>query len=176
MPHEAALRAWLLRRVSCRSDAEDIIQECYCTLSERGDFGSIQSPRAYLFTVARNLLLQEIRRNRIVQIDSVAELDRFDVVCEEPSPERVAAGRNELALVRQLIADLPARARKIVELRKIEGLSQKEIAVRLGVSVNVVENEASRGLKVILDRLTGGALASKARKQNDDSARNPRAN
>lgn len=149
-------------------DVEDVIQECYCRLSELKDFRQIVSPRAYLFTMARNVVLQELRRARVVRIESVAEMDRLDLASDLPSPERIVGGRVELAKVRALIATLPPRARKIIEMRKIDGLSQKEIASRLGVTENVVENEASRGLKKILAQMTGSDFVDPAAKRTPD--------
>ena len=173
LPHESALRAWLLR-IASPNDVEDIIQECYCRLSEVADFRTIASPRTYLFTMARNIVLQELRRSRIVRIDSVAEVDRYDLASDAPPPDRIVAGREELARIRRLIAELPPRMRQIVELRKIDQLSQREIARRLGVSLNVVENEASRGLKLVLARLTGESRYSLERADRDIASRHRR--
>lgn len=161
--------------VASMGDAEDIIQECYCRLSDIEDVTLIGSPRAYLFTMARNLVLQEIRRAQIVRIEYVSEMERLDLTSDVPSPERIVAGRAELALVLKLIEALPPRVRQIVELRKVHGLSQKEIATRLGISINVVENEASRGLKAVLAQLTGSVSAPPATMDHDhDDARDRR--
>lgn len=155
LPHEAALRAWLLRTVARAGDVEDIVQECYCRLSLLDSIDTISAPRAYLFMVARNVALQQMRRARIVRIEALTEIDTLHLASDAPSPERIASGRQELARVRALIAALPDRCRQIVEMRKIEGLSQKEIAQRLGVSERIVENEASRGLRAVLRQLIG---------------------
>jgi RNA polymerase sigma-70 factor (ECF subfamily) len=69
------------------------------------------------------------------------------------------AGRLALERVERLIDALPERSRKIVRMRKIEGLPQREIASRLGLSENVVENEVARGLRRVLDQLTEGERA-----------------
>ncbi|HKY86062.1 MAG TPA: sigma-70 region 4 domain-containing protein, partial [Pseudorhodoplanes sp.] len=52
--------------------------------------------------------------------------------------------------LRELIAALPDRCRRIVEMRKVEGYSQSEIARLLGISESVVENNVHRGVKAIL--------------------------
>ncbi len=123
-------------------------------MGELEDIASIRSPLSYFFTVAKNCILQEMRRAKIVRIDTMADIDELALASEVPSSERIVTARSELERVLSLIADLPPRARQIVEMRKIYGLSQREIADRLGVSINVVENEASRGLKAVLERLT----------------------
>jgi RNA polymerase sigma-70 factor (ECF subfamily) len=149
------LRAWLRSRAGqSASDVEDTVQECYCVLSSIGDPGAIAAPRAYLFTVARNICLQQSRRARIVRIAFMAESD-LTVPSDEPSPERVVSARQELARVRQLIAALPERMRRVVELRRFQGLSQRETASQLGVSETIVENDSSRALRQVLRALTG---------------------
>ncbi len=160
LPHEGALRAWLRRRMRNPGDVEDIIQECYCRMGEIEDVASIRSPLSYFFAVARNCVLQEMRRAKIVRIDTMAEIDELDLASDVPSSERIVTARSELERILSLIADLPPRARQIVEMRKIYGLSQREIAEHLGVSINVVENEASRGLKAVLERLTTSDLST----------------
>jgi RNA polymerase sigma-70 factor (ECF subfamily) len=96
------------------------------------------------------VVLEQVRRARVVSIETVTEIDTLYIDTGEHSPERITAGRRELARVRKLIAALPERCRRIFVMRKIEGLSQKEIAQRMGVTENIVENESVRGLRAIL--------------------------
>lgn len=127
LPHEADVRAWL-RRMLDPPDIEDVIQEAYCRISGLGDLDHIRSGRAYLFTTAKMLVLERIRRSRVVSIETITEIDALNIIGDEPSPERIAAGRRELARVRRLIEGLPDRCRRVFELHKIEGLSQREVA------------------------------------------------
>ncbi len=152
LPHEADVRSWLVRALPV-GDVDDVIQESYCRMSGLEDVAAIASPRAYFFRVVRNVVLEQMRRARVVQIDTVAEMDALNLVDEGPSPERVAGARHELARVQRLIAALPGRCRRIFELRKIEGVPQREIARRLNVSENTVEKQASRGLMLIMQAL-----------------------
>jgi len=154
LPHEAAVRAWLRRSFAAAGDVDDILQETYCRLAALSTIDHIGEPRAYFFQAARSVALEQIRRARVVRIETVSEIEALDLALEEPSAERIVSGRRELERVRGLIAALPDRCRRIFELRKIEGVSQREIAQRLGVSENVVENEAVRGLRAILAAMT----------------------
>jgi RNA polymerase sigma-70 factor (ECF subfamily) len=171
LPHEADVRAWLRRSLAAAGDVDDVIQEAYCRLAGLAGVDHIENPRAYFFQTARSVALEQLRRARVVRIDTVTEIDALNVELDEPSPERIAGGRRELARVRGLIAALPERCRRIFEMRKIEGLSQREIARRMGVSENVVENESVRGLRAILAALaeTDGhqAVAARRQTQND---------
>jgi RNA polymerase sigma factor (sigma-70 family) len=149
LPHEADLRRWLRRSIG-PDELEDVIQEAYCRISGLGDVDHIVSGRAYLFTAARNIALERIRRSRIVSIETVTEIDALSIHVDQASPEQIASGRNELARVKRLIAQLPDRCRQVFELRKIEGLSQRAVAETLGVSEETVENDVRRGLKLVL--------------------------
>jgi RNA polymerase sigma-70 factor (ECF subfamily) len=154
LPHEADVRAWLRRTGSLAADVDDIVQETYCRLAALEAVSHIASGRAYFFRTARNIAIERIRRARIVRIDCVTEIDALNVVDDEPSPERVVAGRRELRRVQTLIEGLPERCRQIFTLRRIHGLSQREVATRLGVTENVVEAQAMRGLRLILRALS----------------------
>ncbi len=146
------MRGWL--RVALRvGNEDDVIQEAYALMFAHGRFEEVVSGRAWFFAVARNIVLKQMRRDRIVRIDAVAEIDALGIVDYEPSAERAVSGRQELARVQRLIDDLPERCRIIFQMRKIDGLPQKEIAARLRVSENVVEKEAARGLRLVLQGL-----------------------
>ncbi|WP_284878229.1 sigma-70 family RNA polymerase sigma factor [Brevundimonas sp. MEB006b] len=150
LPHEQDVRAWLRRSLVTSNDVDDVIQESYCRLANLKAVEQIESPRAYFFQTARSVVLEQMRRARIVRIDAVTEIDALRIEWDEPSPERIAGGRKELERVMKIVATLPERSRRIFEMRRVLGLSQKEIAHQLGVSENVVENEAARGLKAVL--------------------------
>ncbi|PVX28847.1 RNA polymerase sigma factor [Sphingomonas pokkalii] len=154
LPHERDLRTWLRSRVMAAADVEDIVQECYCRIAQITDVSHIAEPRAYLFAMARNLAHRQRRRARVVRIEPIAQKEDNELASDLPLPDRIAAGRQELDRVRAALGTLSDRARRIFLLRRIDGLSQKEIAARLGVTEAVVENDASRSLRAILRILT----------------------
>jgi RNA polymerase sigma factor (sigma-70 family) len=154
LPHEQQLRAWL-RGAFPAIDVDDVVQESYCRIAALGRIEHIDDPRRYLFRTARNVVLEQIRRERVVSIEAASGLAELEEAPEDGgSPERVVAGRRALDRVERLIDALPDRARQIFRLRKIEGVPQREIATRLGITETVVENEVARGLRRILDQLT----------------------
>ncbi len=147
MPHEPGVRAWLQARRVAPDEVEEIAQDAYCALASLDAFDHIQCPRAYYFSLCRNLLIRRLKRRRIVSFEAIAEIDAFRD--DAPSPEDVASGRSELARVTAFIAGLPERCRAVVQLRKIEGWSQKRIAAHLGMSEKAVEKQVWLGVRAI---------------------------
>lgn len=159
LPHEPALRRWL-RGAFPGHDVDDVVQESYCRIAAVTDLDRIDDPRRYLFQTARNVVLAELRRARVVRIDAVGSAIDLDAMLERErddlSPERIVGSRWLLARVEALLSALPARAQTAVRLRKIEGLSQRAIAARLGVTETIVENDLARGLRAVLAGLSEG--------------------
>src|SRR6218665_1865427 len=155
VPHEADLRARLRRMAIPEQEIGDIVQDSYVRIAKLDGIAHIRSGRGYFFTTARMVLLERIRRDKIVRIDSMTEMEALTLADDDPGPERHASGRQELARVRALIGALPDRCREIFELRRIQGVPQREIAARLGIPEHTVEAQAVRGLKLILKALAG---------------------
>src|SRR5690606_18639773 len=133
LPHEPALRAWLSRRLGAALEVDDVVQEAYAVLVELPGVVHVRERRAYFFTTARSVVLQRVRRSRIVAIEAVAEIDRLDIGHDERSPDRHAIAGQELRRIGALVAALPAKCREAFMLRKVQGLSQREIATRMRI-------------------------------------------
>ncbi|GBQ23467.1 RNA polymerase sigma-24 factor [Gluconacetobacter sacchari DSM 12717] len=151
LPHEAALRTWLRRFRDI--DIDDIVQDSYAAMIT-ADIAGIRNPRAYLFTVARSVVLRHYRRARIISITTLTDFDARSIMDEGADAERTFGARQELARLYTFIEELPQRCRHILLHRKIDGLSQREVAQRLGVSESVVEKQLARALRA-LDALFG---------------------
>jgi RNA polymerase sigma-70 factor (ECF subfamily) len=180
LPHESALRGWLVRRTVVGIDVDDIIQESYAVLAEMDSVDGIRFPRAYLFQVARSLIVRHIRRAQIVSIQAVDDLGRLDHPDDAPSPEQCAIDRDELRRLATAIAAMPLKTREAFILRRVEGFSQREIAAQMRISENTVEKHISRGVRFLIDWFGhGGKARSQASRDmdseiasSDDRARN----
>jgi RNA polymerase sigma-70 factor (ECF subfamily) len=171
VPHEADLRSRLRRMAVSEEEIGDIVQDAYVKIAKLDSVAHIQNGRGYFFATARTILLDRIRRERIVRIDSMTEMEALALADEDPGPERRVSARLELERVRRLIAALPDRCREIFELRRIQDVPQREIAERLGIPEHIVEAQAVRGLKLILKALAGEGAgdgqAPKPRRERD---------
>lgn len=150
MPHEPGIRAWLRQRGQSAEDIDDLIQEGYAKLADVTAFAQIAQPGGYFFQIVRNLMIDSIRRARVVRIDTVGHLIEHNGLNDDVTPERIAIVRNELSWVMRSLETLPDRCRDIFKLRKIEGLSQREIATKMGVTESIVENDAAKGLTLLM--------------------------
>jgi RNA polymerase sigma-70 factor (ECF subfamily) len=145
--HEQALRSYLRRAFPIVTDIDNVIQETFVRVLEAQRSTPIENVRGYLFATARNQALALIRRREIVSIDSITEIEALDISTDEPGvPERVGL-KLEIELLNQAIQSLPERCRAVLTLRKIEGLSQREIAARLGISEHTVEAQVGNGMR-----------------------------
>lgn len=150
LPHEASARRWLSSCGINPSDADDLVQEAYCRISSMASFDQINSPKSYFNQTIRNILIERARRARVVNIQTVAEIDRVPREADERSPERIVMGKEALAQINKVLRGLPKRTSDILRMRRVEGMSQKEIAAALGVSEAVVEYEAAKAIRLIL--------------------------
>lgn len=125
-----------------------MIQEAYCRIAMLTAIDHIDAPSAYFFSIVRNLLLRRLKRQRIVSFEAIAEIEAYRDDAT-PSPEEQTGSHLAYERVRALIAALPERCRRIVELRKIEGWSHREIAGHLGMTEKAVEKQIWVGVRAV---------------------------
>lgn len=153
LPFEAELRAMLRRVCTCTDEIDDVVQEVYYKILMLPSVTHIREPRAFLVRTAKNIVTDRMRRDAIVRINAMANLEELDVPDTTPSAERVAMGRAELRWVIGLISNLPDRCKEVFQARRVYGLSQQETAQTLGISEGIVEQETMRGMDLISDMI-----------------------
>ncbi len=146
-PHERSLRAYLQAAAPVTASVDDLLQESYLRLLRVRETGEVRSVKALLFVIARNAVRDAVRHKLANREISSTEIDAFPVLDESADVVDLVARRQERVLLAEAIRSLPERCRDVLILRKIHGLSQKEIAGKLGISENTVESLVSRGLR-----------------------------
>lgn len=162
LAHEQALMRFLHRNWRDHDEVPDLRQEIYVRVYAAALHQPPTSPKSFLFTTARNLLADRVRRQRIVSITAVGDLSQLHVLEDELEPSRVAGGREALARLARALDRLPDRCREVVWLRRIEDLPQKEIARRMGISEKTVEKHIAKGSRMLADHFHGGMDAGGA--------------
>src|SRR5215469_4149138 len=116
LPHEPQLRAWLKRRNLGGLEIDDVIQEAYTRLFQAENVTHIHDVRNYAFQVAGSVVIDHLRRMKVIPISSLPDLDYLEAASDEPSPERQAIDRDELNRLARMIAALPGRVREVFTL------------------------------------------------------------
>ncbi|MCO5792494.1 MAG: RNA polymerase sigma factor [Blastomonas sp.] len=157
LPLERALTSYIRRNSRVAEDVLELRQDIYEKSLMGAQRGIPSNARAYVYTVARNHLINTARRARIVPIDTVADLDAVDRQIDLFQSERALSARDELRRVQEGIDKLPTKCRETVLLRKVEGLTDREAAEVLGVSVETVRRQIKLGMKALIDHMLGGS-------------------
>ena len=168
--HEEALVRFIRR--SWRRDPDevyDLRQETYTRVLEAACLSRPASARSFLFATAKHLMADRIRHQRVITIDTVGDLDSLNVIVDDISPERLNAARQELRVLARAFDSLPSKCRETVWLRRVERLSQKEVAIRLGISHKTVEGHLTKGLKRLADALFGNEIDESEKDSTQDN-------
>lgn len=151
LPLEAALMQFLRRSLSNKSDVDDVRQDVYVRVFEAARREFPAPVRPFVFAVARNLMIDRMRKESVIPIEAVADIELTGVAGNEPAPDRNVIAREELARLQRSLDLLPPRVREAVTLRKIEGLSRQDIALRMGISEHTVDRHLTDGMCALAD-------------------------
>jgi RNA polymerase sigma factor (sigma-70 family) len=152
-----------------REEAREIVQETYCRLQQVPQVETLESPRGYLFRTAINLARDSKRQRRreyhVAEAGQDGAPEVADVPSEAPTAYQELKAEQELAIIRQAIAELSPTCRQVFVLHRFGNATYPQIAERLGVSVSMIEKHVSQALahlKMRLDRANSGVQSRKA--------------
>lgn len=166
LPYEAELRKMLRRVCLCPAEVDDVIQETYYRILSMPSLEHVRNPKSFVFRAAKNIVLDRIRRDAVVNIEAMANLEDLDIEDSAPSPERVAFARAELKWVIGLIGTLPDRCRTVFRARRIHGMSQIETAKSLGLTNSVVEHEMMKGMRLMSEMISRHGINQEPGRRN----------
>lgn len=157
--HEDALTRYLSRCWPNPEDIHDLRQETYIRVYESARKHIPASARPFIFSIARNLMADRIRKQRIVAIDSVGDLEALNVLVDDLSPEQRTLAHQELRQLAEAFDELPEMRRQVVWMRRVDDISQREVAARLGLSEKTVEKHIMKAMRQLTDAVFGKAIA-----------------
>jgi RNA polymerase sigma factor (sigma-70 family) len=140
------LKKFLRRFLYQVQDIEDVVQETYIKACSAEQYKDIEHPKAFLFSIAKNLALNELDRKSRQMTDSIEECEAANVAQGVENLEEEVQAQQSVTLYCQAVAALPKRCRQVYLLRKVHGLSHKEIAARLGISLSAVAKHLKNGV------------------------------
>jgi RNA polymerase sigma factor (sigma-70 family) len=147
-PLDSALKAYLRRSFRSVHDFEDLVQESYLRIWKARLVRPIASTRSFLFQVARHAAIDVLRRRESAATDSVGDPASLAVIENRPDAAEQFCYEEKVELLAAAFLQLPARCREVMVARKLEGLSNREIAQKLGISEGTVENQITRGTRL----------------------------
>lgn len=144
--YRAALVRFFAKRLRNPADTEDLAQEALIRLARQVESEKVEDVEAYVFQIASNLLRDHARRRATHHAKDHISLEESGFEGEAPSEERVLEGKQALDAFLIVLAELPPKQRMVFTMHRFMGLTYGAIAMRLGISVGVVEKHMMKAL------------------------------
>jgi len=151
LPHEGALRARLRRLTPPGFDVDNLVAETLARAYGARDIARVTAGRSYLFAIARNLLIDTARREAIVSLDFVADLD---LLRSDDTMEAAITARSELRQLQAIVDTLPPQCRRVFLMRRVQEFSLGEIAEQMALSVSTVEKHLAKAVLLVAKALS----------------------
>ncbi|MFG1461338.1 RNA polymerase sigma factor [Xanthobacter sp. DSM 24535] len=146
------LRGYLRRRLGDPHLASDLVQDTFLRVIERPET-RVQDFRAYLYTIARHLLLNHQKQEARRRTESVPHEWFGDIAADAPTPEDAADARLQLERLQRFVGELPVRTQQIFVLNRIDGLTHVEVARALKISESAVQKHLAMAIQHMTQRL-----------------------
>ena len=168
--HKDALLGFIAKRTGDTHLAQDILQDIYLKLESQKSDNEIKYPKAYLYRIANNLIIDHQRfQSKFVDNNADSEQQNIkdshanisanirdthvNLQVDEISPEAHLAARQRLEIVTEAINELPDKTRDVFKMQRLQQIDKSEVASNLGISVNMVEKHLRRALQYCRDKL-----------------------
>lgn len=153
LPLESYLMGYLQRNWRNTGEIADLRQEIYARVFDAAREQIPDNARRFLTVIARNLIIDTVRHDRIVLIDAMADLDALNIPEDTAGPDRVVELRDELRRLQIALSKLPPRIREAMTLAYIEELSMREIAARMGITKSTVSIHLTKGIHALAEAI-----------------------
>jgi RNA polymerase sigma factor (sigma-70 family) len=164
--HHSALKRFIARYLRSHHDIEDVAQESFLRAFRAGMEYDVRQPKSFLFRIAKNVAISQLRSKSRQITDSLEEQAAGDLLCSEWTLEEDMIARERLGAQCEAVAALPPQCRRVYMLRKVHGMSHKEIALQLGISQKTVEKHLYKGIAAC-DRYVRQALNTEPHEPSD---------
>jgi RNA polymerase sigma-70 factor (ECF subfamily) len=154
---EAILMRYLRQNWRNASDIPDLRQEIYARVLQAAREHIPDNPRQFLLASARNLLIDRVRREQVVPMETFADFETFEIATDAPQQDRALIEQEELRRLETALDRLPPRTREAIGLAYFEGLSRKQIAERMGVTPSAASHFIADGALILTEILCGPA-------------------
>ncbi|HGN1706630.1 TPA: RNA polymerase sigma factor [Providencia rettgeri] len=150
--HSSSLCRYLNMYLKDHSLSMDIMQESFTRMAEFMTHSTIQDIDAYLYRVAKNLMVDHFRQQKKQQSITISDEQWQGIPSREKSLEAVAIRDQQLKQIQHIIQTLPSRTQEIFRLHREEGLTQTEVAQQLNISLSTVEKHLANALAMLIHK------------------------
>ena len=155
LQNQTLLRGYISRFLVSSHEIDDVSQETFLRAYNAEQKKAIDEPKAFLFRIAKNLMLSEFKKKSRKVTDYIEDFECTDLDEGLELEDNIMA-QQKLGIFCEAVASLPPKRRKVILMKKVYGLSHKEIAERMGVTVSAVEKHLLQGgrfcLAVVAER------------------------
>ncbi|MFB1000195.1 MAG: RNA polymerase sigma factor [Colwellia sp.] len=152
--YRSSLKYFISSYVINPQDVDDVCQETFLRTYKSSIENEVKKPKSFMFRVAKNLIVSDLRRASTQLNEYVEDIDIVDSIIELDNLENNALAKEKLGVMCEAIAGLPNKCRQAVVMRKVYGLSTKDIAKRMNISTITVSNYITRGMCAYNDAVT----------------------
>ena len=143
--HLSGLKSFLSRMLSNPHDVEDVVQETFIRAHLAERHSQIEQPKSYLFKIARNVALNQFRQDMRRPTDFIEDYNPASVLLNDDTLEDEVLAQEKFEILCGAVASLPPKCRKVYLMRRVYGMSYKDIASALDLSVKTVEKHLRKG-------------------------------
>lgn len=150
LPYQGAVRARLRILTHDGGDLDDLVAEVLARAYANEHWRSVIHGHAYLLGIARNLVIDQARKNKIVSFEVITEIERLQSGYDLDAQ---LCARDQLRRLHSILSDLPPQSRRVFVARRIYGKNFREIAEEMSLSVSTVEKHFSRAIRLFMHAL-----------------------
>ena len=151
---QLSLRNFISRYVISPQDIDDVSQETFLRAYKAEQEKEIEHPKAFLFRIAKNLMLSEFSSKARKITDYIEDYDSSEELLNTDHLESNVMAQQKLGIYCEAVASLPTQCRRVVIMKKVYGMQNKEIARRLELSVSTVEKHLTKGIRRLNSTIT----------------------
>ncbi|USU04340.1 sigma-70 family RNA polymerase sigma factor [Sphingomonadaceae bacterium OTU29LAMAA1] len=151
--HRSLLARFFARHAPDQSEVPDLVQDVFLKLSKSVVPATLESPKGYVISVARSVLIDHHRRRGVRHVSDHADLDDIELESTELSVDRVLDSKAMAARMEEALLQLPERTRDVFALKTLRGMKMAEVARTMQISLSSVEKHHARALSHLATRL-----------------------
>jgi RNA polymerase sigma factor (sigma-70 family) len=144
--HESAIKRFIAKFLPQPHDIEDVSQEAFLKAYAAEKRRLIAEPKSYLFRIAKHVAISQLRKNARRPTDSIESFDTLEIGADNQSAEDEAIAHQKFGIRCEAVATLSPQVRRAYLMRKVYGMTHKEIAERLGIARSTVEKHLIKGV------------------------------